>query len=133
MTRGHWKEITLSGRIFTPECLRKFTSMNNIKSQSLLFLFTLISVFFFQPAACIVFLFGIFHISTIIMKTTLFVFNATLHFGGGTFAARTNLIMVLAYLTLFAHCHKLFQSHVMDGKLEMRLGVCGSTGFNHSA
>ena len=111
----------------------KFTILNNTKSQSLLFLFALISIFLFQPATSVELLFGIFYVSTIVVETLGFVFNATLHFGGETSATWTNLIMVLTYLTLLTHGQELCQSHVRDERMEMNLSGCVLTGFNHSA
>ena len=110
----------------------KFTILNN-KSQSLLFLFALISIFLFQPAASVELLFGIFYVSTIVVETLGLVFNATLHFGGETSATWTNLIMVLTYLTLLTHGQELCQSHVRDERMEMNLSGCVLTGFNHAA
>ena len=98
----------------------------------------LLGVLLFCPAACILFFLRIFHISTIVVPSSLFVFYTSFHLCGGIFTAGTHFVVIQTDLALFTHCPRLFQSHMEVGKLEIRsrLGVRykrgGSTGFNHS-
>ena len=99
----------------------------------------LLGVLLFCPAACILFFLRIFHISTIVLPSSLFVFYTSFHLCGGIFTAGTHFVVIRTDLALFNHCPGLFQSQMEVGGLGMRtrLGVrCkrgGLTGLNHSA
>ena len=111
----------------------EFTILKKHKKSITFLLLVLIRIFFFQPATGVKLLFGIFYVSTIVMKSLGLVLNATLHFGGETGATGTNLIMVVTYLTLLTHGQKIWQSHVRDERMGMNLGGCVLTGFIHAA